>query len=275
MSSPGRPEGHCWWRTLAVVVSVGLYTVLAPCGYAAFALLAALPGRQRRARWIQWVVQRAFAFMHHWLRWFSIVNFDPRSVRPHVPAGPLVVVANHPTLTDTTAVIGAIPSLCTAVRPDLYDKLWLHPLLASAGHFSAGARTLLGSKRLLSGALACLERGFRVLIFPEGSRSPRGGLRPFGRSAFEVSCQARVPVFALCIAEHPAWLAPGDRLFGPPAKLPHKTLSVLGCFRPEDFSFDSRRMRAYVESRYRQELGLEEEIAASQRMDEPQAVEAS
>ncbi len=244
-------------RIAAASLSVCFYMLMAPAGYAAFFLFALLPSRkpERRARTLQAIVRRAFAGMHHWLRWVRVVDFDPRALPP-LPAGPCVLIANHPTLTDTTAILGAVPEVCTAVRADLYRKYWLRPLLGGAGHFDAGNGSLLGVQTLIEQAQGRLQSGFRVLVFPEGRRSPRGGLRPFGRAAFEISCRARVPVVALKIREDPPWLASGDSLFGPPASLPVKQLDVLAILAPEDFSEDSRAMREYVEALYREALEL-------------------
>ena len=50
---------------------------------------------------------------------------------------------------------------------------------------------------LLETLLERLAAGFSVLIFPEGSRSPEGGLRRLRRGAFEIACRANVPVVVL------------------------------------------------------------------------------
>jgi 1-acyl-sn-glycerol-3-phosphate acyltransferase len=242
-----------WYRTGVVILFVSLYTLLAPFGFVAFAILAIFRPRSpgARAELLQSIVRRAFASMHHLLRVSSVIDFDPRSVTQLIPPGPCVVIANHPTLTDTTAILGSIPRLCTAVRRDLFHRRWLHPLLADAGHFDAGGRDPDSTRQLLETAVSRLGAGFRVLVFPEGTRSPKGGLRSLGRTAFEIACQAQVPVHALAIRETPEWLAPGDHLLAPPAALPVKRLVLLGVFRPEDFSSDSRKMRRYVEDQYK------------------------
>lgn len=256
MNQDGGSLAERWLRTVLVVFTVGLYSLLSPFGYAAFTLLALIPTRapERRAHILQGIMRRAYCLMHHWMRWFYIVDFDPRKVAPRIPPGPCVVIANHPTLTDTTAVLAAVPRLSTAVRADIFRTPWMKPLLSNAGYFDAGGKGLTSTSTMMEAALAQLRSGFRVLVFPEGTRSPRGGLGTFSRTAFEVACRAHVPVLALLISEEPAWLAPGDRLFRPPARLPVKNLSVLGIYEPEDFSGNSRTMRTYVQEQYRKAL---------------------
>jgi 1-acyl-sn-glycerol-3-phosphate acyltransferase len=244
-------------RTFLVVASVTFYTVMAPFGYAFFAALACIPSRfpARRAAALQTVVWRAFGLFHDWLRTVRILDFNPRQLRGELPSGTYMVVANHPTLTDATALLSTLPRMCTAVRTDLFKKPWLRPLLSAAHHFDAGPENPLGAEVVVKAAQERLEQGFRVLIFPEGTRSPRGGLRRFGRSAFEAACRAHVPIVAVLIRETPGWLGKdGYPLFGPPAVLPVKRLEVLKILSPTDFSGDSRQIRDYIEAIYRERL---------------------
>jgi 1-acyl-sn-glycerol-3-phosphate acyltransferase len=246
-------------RTFIVVASVSFYTLMAPFGYAFFALLAYLlrPFPELRASLLQKIVWRAFGLFHDWLRIARILDFDPRLIRAQLPAGTYVLVSNHPTLTDATALLSALPQTCTAVRTDLYKKRSLRPLLAASHHFDAGPENPLGSQVVVDAAVERLGRGFRVLIFPEGTRSPRGGLRRFGRSAFEAACKAQVPIVAVLIRETPEWLGKGGYpLFGPPAILPVKRVEVLKILSPADFSGDSRKIRDYIETIYREKLAL-------------------
>jgi 1-acyl-sn-glycerol-3-phosphate acyltransferase len=155
------------------------------------------------------------------------------------------------------AVLASIPRTCTAVRADLYDKFWLHPLLRGAGHFSAGFSNPLSGGSVVEASVERLAQGFRVLLFPEGTRSPAaGGLRRFGRTPFEVACRADVPVVALLIRENPPWLAKGAPLAAAKEVMSVKTVQLLKVLHPRDFFGDSRLVRDYVESAYRQALAL-------------------
>lgn len=242
---------------IIVVVSLVLYVSLAPLGYALFALIAALPTRRwtQRARRLQRVMQAAFGAFHRYLRLARLLDFTPRDVCP-ANIGACVVVANHPTLTDAPAMLSSIPNLCTAVRADLYDKPWLRPLLGGAGHFSAGAENPLGGADLVRSTEERLADGFRVLLFPEGTRSPRGRLHRFGRSAFEAACRARVPIVAVLIRETPPWLAKGDGFLTRRREVAVKHIELLKVVYPRDFLEDSRLMRDYVEAAFQQALGF-------------------
>ncbi len=235
------------------LLSLAIYTALAPFGYALFTLFSLLPAtdRQKRTLQMQRLVAGGLRLFHWWLRTLRLLDFRPGTLKGSWPGGSCIVIANHPTLTDATALLSSIPSVCTAVRTDLFNKPWLRPLLTACGHFDAGPGNPLGSSKFLEAAGERLGAGLKVLVFPEGTRSPRRGLGKFGRSAFEAACRAKVPVVALLIQEEPEFLARGQSLFGHPAVVPRKSVEVWHVFDPADFSEDSRTMRNYVESRYR------------------------
>jgi 1-acyl-sn-glycerol-3-phosphate acyltransferase len=239
-------------------LSLIFYATMAPFGYALFALVGISPWPRMaiRARFLQAIVRRAFVGLHGYLRLTGFLQHTPQN---HCPpgVGACVVIANHPTLTDALAILASVPHLCTAVRADLFDKYWLHPLLRGCGHFSAGTANPLSGLGVVTGSVERLKQGFRVLLFPEGTRSPvEGGIRPFGRSAFTAACTANVPVVALLIRERPSWLAKGAPLSIPKEGTAVKTVQLLKVVRPEDFFGDSRQMRDYVEALYREALGL-------------------
>jgi hypothetical protein len=54
-----------------------------------------------------------------------------------------------------------------------------------------------------------LDDGDGVLIFPEGTRSPRRGMNGFRRGAFELATRAQVPLWPMFISCEPPALARG------------------------------------------------------------------
>ncbi|MCA9707285.1 MAG: 1-acyl-sn-glycerol-3-phosphate acyltransferase [Myxococcales bacterium] len=240
------------YRTVMVVVSLLTYGAMGPFGYVAFTLLAVIPTRDpvARAHRLQGIMRRAFALLHHWMRWVGLLDYDPRSLRGKVPEGRCIVISNHPALHDVTTIMSAVPRLCTAVNRRTFHRWWLRPLLEQAGQFSGGSHGLLGTGSVLESAAERLRQDFRVLVFPEGARSPRGQLRPFARGAFEIACREDVPIVPILIRAEPLWLTRGDRFLRPPAELPAKRLEVLRTLQPAAFAHDSRAMRDYAEAMY-------------------------
>ena len=251
-----------WTRMRYLVAAVGVvaaYAFLAPFGYLAFAIYTLLPTRDpdARARRLQRVMGFAFGRMHDFLRWGRLVDFDPRKVDGRVPDEPCVLVANHPTLTDVSAIIASIGEVATAVKPSVYRSFMAHPLLAASAQFEGVGAA--GVSRVIDDAIDRLSRGFRVLVFPEGTRSPARGLGPFARVPFEVACRARVPVVPIAIFADPPWLTKQRGFWDPPPSLPRLRVRVLTPVYPKDYAFSSRTLRSVVDAQLRSELEIEPE----------------
>lgn len=239
---------------MRVVLTVFTYTVLSPFGYLIFALIvhSGTRDRLRRARRLQRVTAFAYRFMHDWLRLVGITRFNHRDGLPGLPDGPCVVVANHPTLMDITSITAVLGGGCTVVKQELYHRRMLHPLLLGAGHVEGPGPDPTAAGRVIAEAVEWLHRGFPMIIFPEGTRSPAGRLLPFGRAAFEIACRARVPVVSVGIRCEPVWLSKEVPLFQPPHPIPELGLQILATDEPARVGFDSRVLRRHVEQRYRE-----------------------
>ncbi len=244
------------WRIFGVVLVVSSYFAAAPFGYAAFAALQLLPVEDpdRRARALQRILTRAFGFMHAVLRVLRIVHFDPREVEGEIPDGPCVLVANHPTLMDTSAILSTMGNLATAVKPAVFRAFWARPLLEQAAHFEGAGTSPWRLRGMLDDALDRLGRGYRVLMFPEGTRSPPGGMHPFGRTAFEVAVRANVPVVPLVVECEPRWLSKEHSLLKPPSSVPRMKLRALPAVHPSSTGFCSRTLRDVVAVAIRAQL---------------------
>lgn len=240
-------------RYFLLVLSLSIYTLLAPFGYAAFALFSIVPvgNAVQRAKVLQAIVHSAFRFLHVWLRCIRLLDYTPRAWAGVAPR-PYIIIANHPSMTDTLAIIATVPHVCAVVRNDIYQKPLFRPMMRTAGYIDAGGKEVEAVARWIELAKERFNAGFSVLIFPEGTRSPAcGGLHRMSRVAFELSCQSGVPILALSIREEPGWLGRAQSVFQLPRNVPAKQIEVLDVFNPQDFQNDSRRMRAEVQVRYR------------------------
>jgi long-chain acyl-CoA synthetase len=127
--------------------------------------------------------------------------------KPTVAKGrPVIYVANHQSHLDTPAILAALPA---ALRKRV-------AVAAANDHFFAGHRLrgffgqLLfnmfpfhrtGSFRTnLASVGRCLDAGFSVLVFPEGTRSRDGSIGPFKPGIGQIVCEMGVPVVPLHIS---------------------------------------------------------------------------
>jgi 1-acyl-sn-glycerol-3-phosphate acyltransferase len=90
------------------------------------------------------------------------------------------MIANHPGLFDILYIICAVPNIAVLVKPTLATKLPMGPLFRAVG-FVVGEGTGL---EVLLNLESALKAGARVFVFPEGTRSPKGGLGRFRAGAF-------------------------------------------------------------------------------------------
>ena len=262
-----------WVRRLNVVITVGGYTVLAPFGYAILALLTFVWRRDRmqRARRLQTITSRAYRFMHRWLSWTRITRFDHRRALPDLPKGACVVIANHPTLMDVTAVTAMLGGATSIVKPPVYRRAMIKPLMVGLGHVEGPGPDPFRIARVVDDVIERLHWGLPVVIFPEGTRSPPNDLLPFGRVAFEIACRAKVPLVSLVITCEPVYLSKKVTLFRPPSATPQMEISVLAVDQPDSFHEHSRVLRKRVENRYR--AWLRDLAATASRSYDPAAKE--
>ena len=174
--------------------------------------------RLRRERRCQRIVQATFILFHDYMRGCGLVGYDPRAAPRALPDGPLVLVANHPTLVDVTALIAAYGELCVVAKGSLFRNPLLGPLLRLCGHIDGGKGGFGAPTTVVEQAVARLRQGHRVLMFPEGTRSPEGGLRRFHAGAFLAAHEACVPLVPMAIGAHPSGLRKGQAWYDIPTR---------------------------------------------------------
>lgn len=125
----------------------------------------------------------------------------------HVPArGPLLIIANHQSFIDPPFVGGLLWFRHTdfIARAGLFKFKpfgWLIAALNSIPVTGDGNDTAA-----IKEALRRLEMGRCVILFPEGSRTPDGAMRPFKRGIALLVKRAKCPVIPAAIeGVHEAW----------------------------------------------------------------------
>ncbi len=191
--------------------------------------------------------------MHWWLTRTRITSFDWRATAAQLPRGPCVVIANHPTLMDVTAITAALGGAISIVKPRLYERAMIRPLLVGLGHVEGPGADPIRAGRVVEDVMERLSWGLPVVIFPEGTRSPAGGLMPFGRVAFEVACRAQVPLVSLAITCDPVYLSKQVPPFRPPHPMPRLEVTRLETWEPDKLT-TSRALRARIEMLYSEHL---------------------
>lgn len=210
--------------------------------------------RARRQRRCQRIVQATFVLFHDYMRVCGLVEYDPRRAPRALPDGPLVLVANHPTLVDVTALIAAYGELCVVAKRSLFWNPLIGPLLRLCGHIVGGQPGFGISAQVVEQAVARLRQGHRVLMFPEGTRSPEGGLRRFRAGAFSAAFEADVPLVPLAITARPSGLRKGQPWYAIPTTAIELTITPI---EPLESSAYARARDLLAATRQRIEQALQ------------------
>ncbi len=126
-----------------------------------------------------------------------------------LPEGPAVVVANHPTILDVVILTAELGPMCVVANQRYYQSPMVGRLLSLCGHIDGGDGGIEAGVRMMAEAAARLAQGERVLVFPEGTRSPPGSLLPISRAAFDIAARAGVPLVPICLECDPPVMTKG------------------------------------------------------------------
>ncbi|HMW54682.1 MAG TPA: lysophospholipid acyltransferase family protein [Accumulibacter sp.] len=162
-------------------------------------------------------------------------------------AGPLVLAANHPSLLDAVLVLARVPNTVCVMKADLMDNL----LFGAAARLARFIRNDAPLAMTLDAGEE-LDRGARLLIFPEGTRTTAFPVDPCLATAGLIARRSQVPVQALLIEFSTPYLGKHWPLFRRPT-LPLRCRIRLGRrFNPPQ---DVAAFAAELESHFRAELG--------------------
>lgn len=103
-----------------------------------------------------------------------------------------VLVANHPSLIDVVLFSTFVPKTLFVAKESLRNSFFLSAIVR--------ATSLPQDATLCEAAAPYLAKGWNVLVFPEGTRSPEKGLHPFHRGAAQLALRTSAPV--VCVGLH-------------------------------------------------------------------------
>jgi 1-acyl-sn-glycerol-3-phosphate acyltransferase len=149
----------------------------------------------RDIRPIYWVA-RSGVRLALWLSGVRVRQISPE----HAAAYPTAVfVCNHVSNIDPPALFMVLPRIAVILKREL-RRIPLLGYVMELGGFIYVDRQARGSRReALEKAVATLQKGISLLIFPEGTRSLDGRLLAFRPGPFTIAIEAQKPIVPITV----------------------------------------------------------------------------
>lgn len=116
-----------------------------------------------------------------------------------------LLVANHPMYLDVVALVGLLPQADCVIKGAMWRNRLYRRFVEAIGYIDNG-----DSAGLVEDAVASLQRGRTLILFPEGTRSTPGKPLEFCRGAAQVAVRSRCEVLPVVIRCEPLALGKGQ-----------------------------------------------------------------
>ncbi len=123
----------------------------------------------------------------------------------------LIIACNHPSLWDAVLMLSCLPNIACIMKAQVSNNLFV----------GLGARLACyirneSSREMIRQAVAELQSGSQILLFPEGTRTVRHPINPLKSSIGIIANRARVPVQTVIIETDSDFLSKGWPAFRKP-----------------------------------------------------------
>lgn len=117
-----------------------------------------------------------------------------------LPAGPVVIMANHVSYLDVPALFDKLPyELRFVAKKELQYVPFFGWATKALGHIFIDRGNSRQARASLDRGAAEIRAGASVVIFPEGTRSNDGRLLPFKKGGFVLAIKSGVPIVPVAI----------------------------------------------------------------------------
>lgn len=214
---------NCGWRfvaTGAAFVLFGLGGMLASS--VVMPLLYVLPGgstaRMRRARRL---ISRSFATLIRALELVGVMRLTVNHAERLRDAGPMLVLANHPTFLDVVVLLAHLPNANCVVKSALWSNPFFGGVVRAAGYVRNDHPS-----RVVDACAESFSAQAPLLIFPEGTRTAPGRPLHFVRGAAHIALRSGAPLLPIVLRCDPATLGKGEPWYRIPPRPFHITVDV-------------------------------------------------
>ncbi len=192
-------------RTIAVLLYLALALVFVMPWFILWGVITNSPGPMYRA------AMRAIRFGNR----LAGIRVRVEGLE-NIPAGVCIFAANHASTVDPCVLFPEIPRRVSAlVKKELFRFPIFSAGLRLAQFVSVDRSDKEAAAASVNTAAALLKTGLSFAIFPEGTRSPDGRLRPFKKGAFIMAIEAGVPIVPVSLAGTHSVMPRGEWIIRP------------------------------------------------------------
>lgn len=198
-----------YWRIAATGISFATFGLAGLVfGVIVLPLVRLVPGSDRERDFrCQFLVRRLFVLFVRMMERLGLMRVTVHGGESLQTTGQLVV-ANHPTLLDAVFLISLMPRADCVVKGAILSNPFMRNVARCTGYLSNDLQD-----QLIDACSERLRSGRSLVLFPEGTRSPKGGLGPFQRGAAHVALAAGVPLRPVVIRCDPPGLMRGQKWY--------------------------------------------------------------
>jgi 1-acyl-sn-glycerol-3-phosphate acyltransferase len=220
-----------YWRALRTGLAFGAFGAGAlVVTFVVIPFLRLVAGGPQLPRRVQRVVHGGFRLFEWFVGVLGLVRISRIGFERLGHRCPQLIVANHPTLIDVVLLVASLPQADCIVKKAAWRNPYFRGVAREAGYIPNDQ-----GDTLVDTCVARLSEGRTLLLFPEGTRSPLGGLGRLQRGAAHVALRSRVPLVPVVITCDPPTLMKGQKWYDVPAQVPRLTLAVGDPIDPADF----------------------------------------
>ncbi len=210
------------WRVLATGLSFALFGIggllLRVIVFPLLSLCIRAPeARKRAARATIRLSFRAFVGV---MRGLGVLRYEVRGLGKLERDGQLIL-ANHPTLIDTVFLIAFVRNADCIVKGALWNNPFTRGPVRAADYICNDR-----GPELVEDCIASLRAGGNLIVFPEGTRTPRSGEAKLQRGAANIAVRGALPVTPVVIRCEPPTLGKGDKWWHVPPRQASFTIEV-------------------------------------------------
>jgi 1-acyl-sn-glycerol-3-phosphate acyltransferase len=132
--------------------------------------------------------------------WVSGVRVRVVGAERMDPAASVICMSNHQSNFDIPVLLGYLPvPFRWLAKAELFKIPVFGRAMRGAGYIPIDRSDRPAAIESLRQAAAAIRGGVSVVIFPEGTRSPDGTLKPFKKGGFVMAIEAGVPIVPVAV----------------------------------------------------------------------------